>query len=324
MSMDLERREFVAAGATALGGALAGCSGDDEDENGNEEETPTEADNEQPDEPLGIDHVRFAAEEPSDYREYEKVENATYTADEIVWIYYEPVGFAVEDAGDGEGRIDLDLELTVTEPSGTDSASFDEEIKREILPEADRDDQWLVWSYQPATGADPGEYTAELTIVDQVADEEVSETVTFTIEGEPDETGSGEELRIADALLIAGEPEGSGEYEPAEDSTYTAGETIWIYYDPVGVTTEDADDGEARVDIHHELTVTGPSGQESTFDNDIEQTVPAGSTDDRGLWWNYQLPASAAPGEYTAEITLVDELGGEEAIETVTFTIEGA
>ncbi|PSQ46594.1 hypothetical protein BRD19_11865 [Halobacteriales archaeon SW_7_65_23] len=76
MSMDLERREFVAAGATALGGALAGCSGDDEDENGNEEETPTEADNEQPDEPLGIDHVRFAAEEPTDYREYEAVENA--------------------------------------------------------------------------------------------------------------------------------------------------------------------------------------------------------------------------------------------------------
>ena len=183
MSMDLERREFVAAGATALGGALAGCSGDDEDENGNEEETPTEADNEQPDEPLGIEHIRFTSEEPSDYREYEAVENATYTADEVVWIYYEPVGFAVEDTGDGEGRIDLSLELTVTEPSGTDSASFDEEIEREILPEADRDEQWLVWSYQPATGADPGEYTAELTIVDQVADEEVSETVTFTIEG---------------------------------------------------------------------------------------------------------------------------------------------
>jgi len=91
--MELKRRAFVAAGATALGGALAGCSGDDGDED-DADRTPTGTDGEpEPSVPLGIEHVRLTEEEPDDYREYEDVPDGTYAADEVVWIYYEPVGF---------------------------------------------------------------------------------------------------------------------------------------------------------------------------------------------------------------------------------------
>jgi len=180
--MDLERREFVGLSAAAAVGGLAGCSGDDDEEpeeddgNGTPEETETEAD-----EPLGIEHVRLVDGEPEDYREYEEIEDGTYAADDIVWIYYEPVGLATEEAGEGEERISVQLMLTVTDPDGDENTS-EEAIERDIRAGSADDEQWLFWNYQPPVPAEPGEYTAEITLVDRIADEEVTETVTFTLE----------------------------------------------------------------------------------------------------------------------------------------------
>lgn len=187
--MELERREVVGLSAAAVVGVFAGCSGDDgdgepeEDDDATPEETETDAD-----EPLGIEHVRLVDGEPDGYREYEEVADGSYAADDVVWIYYEPAGLATEDAGDGEERISVRLVLTVTDPDGDQSTS-EEAIERNIRAGSAEDEQWLFWNYQPPVPAEPGEYTAEITLVDRIADEEVTETVTFTIESSEEESG---------------------------------------------------------------------------------------------------------------------------------------
>jgi hypothetical protein len=312
--MELSRREFVATGAAATGALLAGCSGDDDgngtpEPDGNGEDESTEQ--------LGIENVRLVAREPDGYREYEEVEDGIYGADEIVWIYYEPVGLASEDSGNGQERIDLQFHVSIRGPGGQEQASHDEDIERDII--SGPDEHWRYWSYQPSTPSDPGEYTAEITIRDEIAGEEVQQTVTFTLEG----SGTGESLGIEHVRLVAKEPAGYREYEEVEDGTYGTDETIWIYFEPVGLATEEAGNGQEQFSLTHSLLVTTPDGEELGETRELSETVEAGSgLDERWLFWQYRPPTPTEPGEYVAEITLSDEVGNEETISTVTFTIE--
>jgi len=187
--MDLERREIVGLLAAAVVGGLAGCSGDDGDGDPEDDDDAAPGETETgADEPLGIEHVRLVDGEPDGYREYEEVTDGSYAAEDVVWIYYEPAGLAAEDAGEGEERISVRLVLTVTDPDGEESTS-EEAIERNIRAGSAEDEQWLFWNYQPAVPAESGEYTAEITLVDRIADEEVTETVTFTIETSREESG---------------------------------------------------------------------------------------------------------------------------------------
>ena len=70
--MDLDRRTFVRLSGAAVAGVVAGCSGDDEEEPEDDSEETTEADGEESNEPLGIEHVRLVEGEPDGYREYEE------------------------------------------------------------------------------------------------------------------------------------------------------------------------------------------------------------------------------------------------------------
>ena len=140
---------------------------------------------------------------------------------------------------------------------------------------------------------------------------------------EADGEESNEPLGIEHVRLVEGEPDGYREYEEASDGTYAADEVVWIYYEPAGLATEDAGDGEERISVQLVLTVTDPDGDENTSEDAIERNIRAGSAEDeQWLFWNYQPPVPADPGEYTAEIALVDRIADERAEETVTFTIE--
>lgn len=132
-----------------------------------------------------------------------------------------------------------------------------------------------------------------------------------------------EPLGIEHVRLVEGEPDGYREYEEASEGTYAADEVVWIYYEPAGLATEDAGDGEERISVGLVLTVTGPSGDENTSEDAIERNIRAGSAEDeQWLFWNYQPAVPAEPGEYTVEIALVDRIADERAEETLTFTIE--
>lgn len=179
--MNPDRRQFITLSGATAGAMLAGCLGDGDDER--EGHDDSEADDDTTSErSLGIEHVRFIDGEPSGRREYTEVEDATYGDDEVVWIYYEPVGLATEALGDGEERIDLRPQLEITDPSGDVAQTFEEEFDQTIA-EGQADEQFLWWSYQPSTEAEAGTYTAELTLIDEIAGEQATATTTFTLEG---------------------------------------------------------------------------------------------------------------------------------------------
>lgn len=120
------RRHVLYAGGLVAGG-LAGCVGDAADSEPTGEED------------LAIEHLRFASEQPTDYRDYAEVDNATYQGGELVWIYFEPVGITGEAAGEGELRFDLTMRLLVEDPAGSTYGPFEEDISQEV--QSDRADE---------------------------------------------------------------------------------------------------------------------------------------------------------------------------------------
>lgn len=313
----LARRRLLEAGvAIATGSTLAGCLGgtDNPDDDGADDDGTDDNGADDATDQLGIEHVRLVDSEPTGYREYDEVSNGTYEADELVWIYYEPVGLSTEDAGEGAVRIETTLELTVTGPDGG-SWQFDEEIDREI-PDGNQDEQYFFWNFQPRSPAKSGEYTAELSVTDELAGEQASAEVTFSIENglvEPET-----EFRIEHVRLIEEAPTGYRQYSEKE-GPYSPGEAVWIYYEPVGLPRERVDDDTIRIDVALDLTVTDPDGNVHELADKFEEELP-----DDGLFqfWNFQPPQPTPTGEYTAELGVTDEFTDERATAETTFTIE--
>jgi len=139
-----------------------------------------------------------------------------------------------------------------------------------------------------------------------------------------DETPEDVPFGIENLTLTADEPDGYREFDEAETDRYASDETVWLYFEPVGAQTESVDDDEGRVQLTTTLRVDDPGGTELFEDEtQVTQRVAEETDEDLFLFWNFRPPESADPGEYTATVGLVDEIGEERASAETAFTVEG-
>lgn len=263
------RRVLQAAGAAAAAGttvALAGCQ-----DGGSQE--------------LAIEHVRFVSERPSGYRDYEEVSDATYDRDEVVWIYFEPVGVATESASGGGQRIDLDTTLTVDLPEGAETV-LEDTVERTIGEDESLDNLFLYWQFDATDPALPGEYEAEVAVTDALADGESAErserfvlgespvedpyvaALEMDLEGNLDATVRSVErvdgdLRVEYDSGYAIDTESSGEEVGYVIGRYTAYVADGLDTDEL-VATVHATDGEYRYRLSSERARAWSEGEVST------------------------------------------------------------
>lgn len=134
-----------------------------------------------------------------------------------------------------------------------------------------------------------------------------------------------EAFGIEHLRLLTEQPADYREYQELEASAYPPDAVVWFYFEPVGVTTEDAGGGQERIELTGSLTVTDPNDEEvATVSEEFHRDIPEGGTDELYLFFQFTPPVTPpVPGEYTADLSVADDLAGEEATETTTFVIEG-
>jgi hypothetical protein len=140
----------------------------------------TDADGQTGSRAFALDHFRFLDSEPSGYREYSALEEATYGPDERIWLYVEPVGVTFERV-DGGRWYELDVSVTITGPDGETSLPVKETVRRQLPESRDPETLYLAVDFaapRPTTG----EYTAEISVRDVLAVEGTSMETTFTVE----------------------------------------------------------------------------------------------------------------------------------------------
>lgn len=313
--MKLNRRELLgASGALLVGTAVAGCVGDDGDESGDggdDEDAPT------PSEALAIENVTFTDGEAQGYREFTEADSRTYDESETVWVYFEPAGFEREPSGSGEADVDLTMRIAIENPDGEEIFT-DETTLTRTVPEGADVEAFFTGNFSPPIPAASGEYTAVLSVHDNIANEDTETRTTFTIDAKPDR-----ELAIKHLRFVEDQPRGYREYTPVQDATYSLGDPIWIYYEPVGFGTEPADGSEVQFDLVTSLVVTAPDGT-TIFDEDelLRESIPKSDVDEQFIFWNVRLPDDAESGEYTAEVGLEDQVTDRTTETTVSFTVE--
>lgn len=140
----------------------------------------------------------------------------------------------------------------------------------------------------------------------------------------PDETPtSTRPLLIENAKFITDRPAGFRQYTEVSDTRYATDETIWVYFEPKGVGTEPADEGQVRFSLTTSLTIVDPDGNEiHSQSKDVGRTV----AEDRDLselflFWEFDLPDSAPEGGYTARVGVTDTIRGGSTEQRLRFTV---
>lgn len=313
--MNTNRRRFLKA-AVGLAGAtaVAGCG--DGDGNATASASPTTA---APS--LSISEFAFAADDPAGYGDYEPQPNATYRADEVIWIYLAVDGITGETAGDGEVDIDLDETLTVEGPDGStvleEEFRFDREVSERSL-----ESFFIVNDVTLPSSASSGTYTVTVELTDRVAGTSTTTSGEFTIE-KAIGSASGR-FTVANLALAAAEPTGYNEYEPQPDTTYPKGKDAWVYFNVPGISYELEGD-EKVVDLDERLLVEGPDGrtvldQTLTFDNRFDRDTDLSTY----FVTNFFRTSSFEVGQHTLTIELTDQVSGETATASGSFTIDEA
>lgn len=299
-----------ASGVLFTGAAVAGCLDDD----GADAEDDSDDDSGSS---LTITNIAFSDGEPSGYREFEEVNSTTFEQSDVVWIYFEPAGFERESIGDGEVEVDIGMSFSVTGSGGEELVSDTDTLAR-TAPEDGNVDAFFVGNFQPPIPAPGGEYTATLTVTDRIADAEAEETTTFTVE-------AGEELAIENTTFLAGRPRGYQDFDTVPDDTYDVTDPIRVYFEPTGFGTTETEDGELRLDMITSLRITDSQGA-VVYDNDdvLRTTLSEEQIEEYFAFWGANLPTDVDPGEYTAEITLEDQISEQTVETTATFRLESA
>ena len=133
---------------------------------------------------------------------------------------------------------------------------------------------------------------------------------------EPDDLG------LEHVRLVADEPDGYREYTEVRDGVFDTDDTVWVYCEPVGLETDDVEDGDSRIDLTFELEILDPDGE--TVETTEEEMGREMSADELGELFLFGFFEPARPvyqGEYDAELTLTDNLAGERAETTISFVI---
>lgn len=320
MSHRYTRRRTLAAGATLVTtGALAGCldggsggTGPTRTATGTKRSTTAQ--------PLAIEHLKLLYEKPADYREYDVNQVGVFAADDVVWLYVEPVGVTTEAAGAGEERIQLQSTLTVTGPDGQERETTDETFDRDV-PSGGTDELYLFFHFTPTSLADSGEYTAELTVRDELADETAETSTSFTMVGLP--TTEPPAFDLENLVFVESEPTGYREYTPVTDAVYGPDDVIWLYVEPIGVRTETRTEDDRWIDLSVRVTTTDPDGTERLA---VSERIERALAEERAVDELY-LTASVelqrpTVGEYDVELEVRDRIGRESATTTASFTIE--
>lgn len=300
------RTVLRASGALLAGAAIAGCLEDGEadadDDSGSS---------------LTVTNIAFSDGEPLGYRDFEEIENTTFEQSDVVWVYFEPAGFERDSIGGGEAEVDIEMSFSVTGPDGEELVSDTDTLAR-TAPEDGSVDAFFVGNFQPPIPAPGGEYTVTLTVTDRIADAEAEETTTFTVE-------AGEELAIENVTFIADQPRGYRDFDTVSDDTYDVTDPIRVYFEPTGFGTTDAAEGELRLDMITSLRITDSQGT-VVYENDdvLRMTLSEDQIEEYFAFWGANLPADVDPGEYTAEITLEDQISEQTAETTAPFRLESA
>lgn len=141
----------------------------------------------------------------------------------------------------------------------------------------------------------------------------------------PGENDTASEFGITDVELLSAEPEGYRNYQPAEDGQYTSGATVWLYVEPVGVTTARGDGGQQRVELTTEYAVFDGDGAELATERiEFQETVTDDEVEELYLYAQFSPPEYSEFQEYIVEITVTDELSGASTNERVSVRVDRA
>lgn len=120
--------------------------------------------------------------------------------------------------------------------------------------------------------------------------------------------------------VVTEEPTGYREYE-IQDGSYPPDAVVWFYFEPVGVTTEDAGEGQERIELTASIEITDRNDDVvDTLDEEFHRDIPEGGTEELYLYFHFTPPTTPPQrGGHTANIVLDDELGDEHAEASITF-----
>jgi len=141
-----------------------------------------------------------------------------------------------------------------------------------------------------------------------------------------DSSEDSEAFGVSNLVFAASEPAGYMDYQEQPDATYDVEDTVWVYVNVDGVTTEAREDGRKRIWVSETLTLTDPTG-ETLIDDEVVVNSDRewdAEFDPAKLFLknDVTLPANAAAGDYTVDVAVTDELGDETAATSGTFTAE--
>lgn len=130
-------------------------------------------------------------------------------------------------------------------------------------------------------------------------------------------------LHLANVFATTGDAPGFGAYDLRPDTTYAAGEPIYLYVEPRGYGYGDLGNGMLEIAFDIDLKVLDSGGtvlldQKSFTNFSVQTRVKA-----RELMINLTANLTGAPpGDYTLEFTLNDKYGGQSASFTNDITIQ--
>lgn len=309
------RRSFLQTSAAVVSSfSVAGCSGG----NGEGERSPTPSPTSTPPPSLEVAELGFAAEEPTEHGTYAEQPDATYGFDEVVWLYFDVNGVTGESGGSGEVTIDLQEDLTVEGPEG--STVFDKQFSfdREF-PESRLDSFFIVNDLTMPRSGVSGTYTVDAEFTDRVSGQSTTISGEFSVE-RPVGSAPGS-FNVGDFAFCAAEPTGYDEFVPQPDAAYPQGKMMWIYITVPGVSYTLQDDKKV-LDLEATISVKGSGGTtvaEKTYTEDSEFPGDADLSTYFIQFWHKTTNFDV--GNHTVEITLTDNVAGETASATQSFTI---
>lgn len=134
------------------------------------------------------------------------------------------------------------------------------------------------------------------------------------------------QLEISRIQFVAAQPTGYREYAPVQDKTYQLGGEAWVYFEPEGVATESAGSGSERIELTLTAEFTDADGRVvNTVSRTLDRDIEAGqSLDELFLFATTEIPGDGAPGTWTVDVELTDELSGATTSFTREFEVKGS
>jgi hypothetical protein len=122
-------------------------------------------------------------------------------------------------------------------------------------------------------------------------------------------------------LLFVDAASGYGRYTPRDGSTFKAGETPVIYFEPVGYGFAEAS-GQSRIAIKTGLEIRTPGGLILAKTDDFGELTWQGLAKSREFYGSLSVALPGLkPGNYELILTITDEASGKSATATLPFVI---